>query len=590
MKFFAVFAAVLALAAAAPTTQWTLNELSEAIQNPATPAEFLPYLEHALNNMMEMLFAGQPVDSIVVPTPVGLLPVEIANPAVVMPVEVVDTPIAPVAPGVVAEPIVPAAVNDASGNPLVQIIVNINQESPAAVEVPSPVVVPEAPVEIQPTPVIVVDEAPVEIQPTPVIVVDEAPAEIAPTPVEIVPAPIEVVPAPTPIEIAPAPENPIDVIAVETPIPAPEPIVIAPENPIDVIAVGAPEVNPADLLAPVPVVVAGDAEGDRVLSTGIEDANTKAPCKKVLEGVLNDFMDLAYGKETPYTTGKTVLPTGSTIEDVDKAIADGTTKKPYKDVFIRISEKVKSKQNTMKLLLLTLFVAVGFANPIPTDPYGDAVEVVVNGLAEGEALDIGHIVDVKVKEIVDGEVAAVANALHPFTAQGLAEAAAAAEAEQAAAVPEITEPVAPEVPEVIVLPEPGSPEVVPEPVVIPEPAVPEVIPAPIVLPEPATPEVAPEPIVLPEPAAPEVIPDPIVLPEPAAPEVAPEIAPEPVAVVELPEVADTPQVNGEIFNNGVVSITVNTPEDTGVIATLSSWVSMMVNYVHSGITYTQQLI
>ncbi|XP_063366873.1 uncharacterized protein LOC134655353 [Cydia amplana] len=78
------------------------------------------------------------------------------------------------------------------------------------------------------------------------------------------------------------------------------------------------------------------------LSSGIEDANTKAPCKKVLEGVLNDFMNLAYGVETPYTTGKTVIPTGSTIEDVDKAIVDGTTKKCYKDVFFRISEKAKS--------------------------------------------------------------------------------------------------------------------------------------------------------------------------------------------------------------------------------------------------------
>ncbi|XP_047997040.1 uncharacterized protein LOC125234719 [Leguminivora glycinivorella] len=78
------------------------------------------------------------------------------------------------------------------------------------------------------------------------------------------------------------------------------------------------------------------------LSTGIEDATTNAPCKKVLEGILNDYMDLAYGKETPYTTGKTIVPSGSTIEDVNKAIADGTTKKPYKDVFVRISETVKS--------------------------------------------------------------------------------------------------------------------------------------------------------------------------------------------------------------------------------------------------------
>ncbi|XP_047996914.1 periaxin-like [Leguminivora glycinivorella] len=252
----------------------------------------------------------------------------------------------------------------------------------------------------------------------------------------------------------------------------------------------------------------------------------------------------------------------------------------------------------MKLLLLTLFVAVGFANPIPTDPSGDAVEVVVNGLAEGEALEIGHIVDVKVKEIVDGEVAAVSNALHPFTAQGLAEAAAIAEAEQAAAVPAIPEVI---VPEPIVIPEPVQPEVIPAPIVLPEPSVPEVVlpepavpevivPEPIVLPEPAVPEViVPEPIVLPEPAVPEVVPEPIIIPEPAVPEVVvPE--PEPVAVVDLPEVADAPQVNGEVFNNGIVSITVNTPEDAGVMATLSSWVSMMVNYVHSGIAYTQQLI
>lgn len=60
MKFFAVFAAVLALAAGTPWS-WTLNELSMAIQNPDTNPEYLPYLEHALNQLMEDIFAGKPV-------------------------------------------------------------------------------------------------------------------------------------------------------------------------------------------------------------------------------------------------------------------------------------------------------------------------------------------------------------------------------------------------------------------------------------------------------------------------------------------------------------------------------------------------
>lgn len=62
MKFFAVFAAVLALAAGSPHA-WTLQELSDALQNPHTNPEYIPYLEHALNQMMEELHAGKPVVS-----------------------------------------------------------------------------------------------------------------------------------------------------------------------------------------------------------------------------------------------------------------------------------------------------------------------------------------------------------------------------------------------------------------------------------------------------------------------------------------------------------------------------------------------
>lgn len=38
---------------------WTLPELSEAIQSPATNPALVPHLEHALNEMMDALFAGQ---------------------------------------------------------------------------------------------------------------------------------------------------------------------------------------------------------------------------------------------------------------------------------------------------------------------------------------------------------------------------------------------------------------------------------------------------------------------------------------------------------------------------------------------------
>ncbi|VVC97001.1 unnamed protein product [Leptidea sinapis] len=53
-------------------------------------------------------------------------------------------------------------------------------------------------------------------------------------------------------------------------------------------------------------------------------------------------MDLQYGKSTPYTTGKQVIPSGSTIEDVSTAIESGSTEKKFKEIFVKISETYES--------------------------------------------------------------------------------------------------------------------------------------------------------------------------------------------------------------------------------------------------------
>ncbi|XP_075981237.1 uncharacterized protein LOC142979895 [Anticarsia gemmatalis] len=217
----------------------------------------------------------------------------------------------------------------------------------------------------------------------------------------------------------------------------------------------------------------------------------------------------------------------------------------------------------MKLLLLSLFVAAVAAVPIPDDDAG-AVEMIVNGVPDGEALEIGDIVDIKLKEHTDGNVVAT-DLLHPFTAVGIAEAAAAAAAEESI----VPEPI---------LPEPVLPEVVPEPIVLPEPVLPEIVPEPVILPEPVLPEALPESVVLPEPALPEVVPEPIVLPEPVAPEV---VIPPATPEIVIPEPVPSPSAQfGEVYNDGVVSVTVNAPqaEDEGMLATLQSWLNMVINY------------
>ncbi|XP_028166028.1 protein app1-like [Ostrinia furnacalis] len=258
----------------------------------------------------------------------------------------------------------------------------------------------------------------------------------------------------------------------------------------------------------------------------------------------------------------------------------------------------------MKFLVLALFVAAAVAVPIPEDN-GDAVELIVNGVPEGAALELGGIVDMQLNEHVDGQLASSTNLLYPLTAVGIAEAAAAAAevaaAEEIAPTPiQIADAAEPEsdfhnVPETIILPEPA--EVVPAPIVMPEPVIPVVVPEPIVMPEPVVPEVVPESIVMPAPVAPEVVPESIVMPEPVAPEVVPEsiVMPEPVVPEVVPEVAEpvpepAAQIPGEIFNNGLVQVQVNAPEDAGMFSTLQNWFSLVVNYISSGIQTSQQIV
>ncbi|KOB51872.1 Uncharacterized protein OBRU01_26991, partial [Operophtera brumata] len=230
----------------------------------------------------------------------------------------------------------------------------------------------------------------------------------------------------------------------------------------------------------------------------------------------------------------------------------------------------------MKLFVFALFVAAATAAPL--DDSNGPVELIVNGVPDGQPLEIGDIVDIKLKEHSAGEVSAT-NLLHPFTAVGIAEAAAAAvvEAPIAVVLPEAPEP---EVtfPEAVVLPAPAQPEVtIPEAVVLPAPAQPEVTtPEAVVLPAPAQPEVVfPESVALPSPAEPEVV-----LPSPAVPEV--EIAePVPASTAQFP--------TGEVYNDGNVQVTVNAPQEAGVMSTIQGWFNMVITYFNDdGVQTTQQ--
>lgn len=80
------------------------------------------------------------------------------------------------------------------------------------------------------------------------------------------------------------------------------------------------------------------------LSSAIQEA-THPIIKKVLEGILNDFMDLQFEKDTAYTKGERVLPMGTTIQDVDTALSREADPK-FKAIFAKISQTFKSGDKT----------------------------------------------------------------------------------------------------------------------------------------------------------------------------------------------------------------------------------------------------
>ncbi|XP_047508302.1 uncharacterized protein LOC125051790 [Pieris napi] len=112
MKFLAVFAALLAVGAASPVA-WTLQEIDSALQNPSTDPAIIPYLEAALDKIMNALYEGLTVESIVIPIP-GVVEKPQINPS-------------------------PAAVPELGpiSAPLVQVIVNVNNEQKVVPETPA---------------------------------------------------------------------------------------------------------------------------------------------------------------------------------------------------------------------------------------------------------------------------------------------------------------------------------------------------------------------------------------------------------------------------------------------------------------------
>lgn len=241
----------------------------------------------------------------------------------------------------------------------------------------------------------------------------------------------------------------------------------------------------------------------------------------------------------------------------------------------------------MKLLLFALFIAAAGAAPL--DASGDPVELIVNGVPEGQPLELSGIVDITVKEHAGGEVVAQSNLLHPLTAVGLAEAAVAAAAAAEAAVVEANL----EIPAVVEA-NPETPAVVeasPEApnVVEANPEIPAVVEA---SPEgPTVAETNPEsvPVVEIAPITPVEMPAVVDAPDATQLEsvspveaVEAEAIPNPAAQIQNP--------SGEVYNDGMVQVQVNYPEEEGLIGTLSSWLSVALNYIQNGISTTQQII
>ncbi|KAG6457931.1 hypothetical protein O3G_MSEX010575 [Manduca sexta] len=129
-------------------SSWTLYELNAAMSDPNTNPELMPYLEHALNEIMEALFSGHHVESVVVAIPAGLLPVETPVPIPVTPIQPIEVPVAPIQPiEIPVAPLPPVVKPPTPASPLVQIVVNVNQQE-AENQMPEIVPVPVSPVEV----------------------------------------------------------------------------------------------------------------------------------------------------------------------------------------------------------------------------------------------------------------------------------------------------------------------------------------------------------------------------------------------------------------------------------------------------------
>ncbi|CAH2089698.1 unnamed protein product [Euphydryas editha] len=59
-----------------------------------------------------------------------------------------------------------------------------------------------------------------------------------------------------------------------------------------------------------------------------------------------------------------------------------------------------------------------------------------------------------------------------------------------------------------------------------------------------------------------------------------------------PEIADSiPAIpTGEVFNDGLVQVTLNASEDAGYLAYLQSWFSMILNYFNGEAQVTHQIV
>ncbi|XP_013163198.1 PREDICTED: calphotin-like [Papilio xuthus] len=224
MKFFAVFAAVLALAAGSPYS-WSLQELSEALQNPHTNPEYIPYLEHALNQMMEDLHAGKPVApvAVIMPTASQWTLEELSN--------ALQSP--------ATDPAIVPYLEDAL-NAMMDALFNGQQIETM------PVVIP---VELAPV------QAGADIITAPVIATPVLPTPVLPAPV-LPEMPVPEVPAPE----VPAPEvpDPEGSLLPESPEPSPEVVIPGPIIlPMPVLPEVQPEpeaVNPGPIVLPMPVL------------------------------------------------------------------------------------------------------------------------------------------------------------------------------------------------------------------------------------------------------------------------------------------------------------------------------------------------